>query len=438
MMPLPLILVGGASLVGYVVYERVSSGLERRDELIGRMDKERKRLKRRRKRFKSLMSGEGRDSAPVHASAAKSSKPIDLSQASSKLEIVDEHGSTALALSEIPDPRRTTWKNVHGSDHPLSGLNPLFSAVPTAGIAGNVASSGYYVVESSGALMNASGGGFRGMVRGSKGIQEHATLFKADQLSTLVNMAALWQIASVALAQKHLHDIGKTLKSIESGIKEITKILKRERKSKILGTIEDFMEIYDEINAGSFRRASESAINPHLGQLRQVGIHLKADLEEKLNDLRNVREFDFSENSTLAKLQDTMDLLHQIHLCIAARLCGCIILAIASAEQEALSIRIRNIGNDYKEQFGENVCQVFEIIERVFHDDEVSYWDDFAKVEGAIDSIDEVLPRAKLEKSAKSFQKTEAMLEMIVKQRSQPEPMLLKVSDDKVVGYSSS
>ncbi|MDE0417115.1 MAG: hypothetical protein OXI95_09305 [bacterium] len=434
-MTLPLILAGG---VAYVAYNEVSNRLERRDKLIGRMAKKRKKLKQRREYFKSLMSGKNQDSALVYASDAKGRRRIDLSKDTPKLEIVNEHGDTVLALGEIPNPRRTAWKDVHGSDHPISRLNPLFSAVPTVGLAGSVANCGYYIVESSGPLMNASSGGFRGMVRDSKGIREHATLHKADQLSSLVNMAALWQIASVILTQKHLHDISKTLKSIESGVREVIRHQKGERKSKILGAVEDFMEIYDEIGAGSFRRASESVIDSPLRELRQVGNHLKEELEVKLFDLRNVRDFDFWKNSTLEEIQIVIDLLHQIHLCIAARLYGCIVLAIASAAPEELSIRIRNIRNDHKEQFVGNICRVFGIIESQFHSGEVAFWNDFSKVQNVIESIDEVLPRAKLEQSVKSFQKTGAMLEMIVKQRSQPEPILVKVSDDKIVGYSFS
>ena len=424
-----------AGLVGYLVVKRVSSDLERRDELNDRLDKERKRLRRRRKHFISLMSGKDPASAPVHAPDFEGTKRIALPKANSKLEIVDEHGSTVLALGEISDPGRTTWKDVHGSDHPIARLNPLLSAVPTVGLAGNVANSGYYIVESSGTLMNASGGGFRGMVNGSKGIQEHATLFKADQLSSLVNMAALWQIASVALAQKHLHDISKTLKNIESGIKEVVDFQKSGRKSQIRGTIEHFAEMYDEIIAGRVRRTAENVIETALHQLRQIENHLNVDLEQRLHDCRDLSELDFSENSTLKQLQEATDLLHQVHLCIAARLFGCILMAIASSDQDDLSIRIRNVGHDYKQQFGDKACQIFAIIERLLPGDEVSFWDNFSKVESAIESIDEVLPRAKLEMSAKSFRKANAMLETIVKQRSEPRPILVKVNQGTIDGY---
>jgi hypothetical protein len=55
----------------------------------------------------------------------------------------------------------------------------------------------------------ADGHGFRAIAMGAKGVREHARLFEVKNLQNVVNAAAVWQIASVLVAQKHLADISK-------------------------------------------------------------------------------------------------------------------------------------------------------------------------------------------------------------------------------------
>lgn len=69
----------------------------------------------------------------------------------------------------------------------------------------------------------ADGNGLRAFSRASNGnFTEHARLYHADSLSNLVNAAAVWQIASVVVAQKHLADINKKLEDLQDGINRIS------------------------------------------------------------------------------------------------------------------------------------------------------------------------------------------------------------------------
>lgn len=87
-------------------------------------------------------------------------------------------------------------------------------------------------------LANAANGShFLPFARGADGkIIEQAKLFKPEGLNNLVNAAAVWQVASVVVAQKHLADISAKLDEIKQGIDDIKGIVQDKLDGDIEGT----------------------------------------------------------------------------------------------------------------------------------------------------------------------------------------------------------
>jgi hypothetical protein len=87
-------------------------------------------------------------------------------------------------------------------------------------------------------LANAANGNhFLPFARGADGkIIEQAKLFKPENLTSLVNTAAVWQVASVVVAQKHLADISAKLDEIKRGIDDIKGLFQDQLDGDIAGT----------------------------------------------------------------------------------------------------------------------------------------------------------------------------------------------------------
>lgn len=104
-------------------------------------------------------------------------------------------------------------------------------AAPTA--AANIAfhSQTHMVVKVSGELAPAKDvlGGFRGFSTAGGLIKENAILFDPSKLATVLTGAAVWQIASIIVAQKHLADISASLRRVESKVDELQKYLEADR-----------------------------------------------------------------------------------------------------------------------------------------------------------------------------------------------------------------
>lgn len=107
-----------------------------------------------------------------------------------------------------------------------------------------------------GALVRASdGNGFRAMSMGADGIREQARLFEAGDLTNLVNAAAVWQLASVVVAQKHLADISEKLTEIKEAVTSISDFLDAERRSVIQGTYQYLSQACEVLTQGELSPA---------------------------------------------------------------------------------------------------------------------------------------------------------------------------------------
>ncbi len=94
------------------------------------------------------------------------------------------------------------------------------------------------------------GNGLRAFTVIADGIKEHARVFEVENLQNMINAAAIWQIASVVVAQKHLTDINKKLDEIKDGVLGISRFLDNQRKSRIRSTYDYLGQVSQAIQGG--------------------------------------------------------------------------------------------------------------------------------------------------------------------------------------------
>jgi hypothetical protein len=106
----------------------------------------------------------------------------------------------------------------------MSRLSALCQAAPSHLVAGEASGKRLMEVVINGDLVRAAdGNGLRAFAMGAGGIKEHARLFDVSNLQTMIHATAIWQVASVVVAQKHLADISQELDEIKDGVLEISR-----------------------------------------------------------------------------------------------------------------------------------------------------------------------------------------------------------------------
>lgn len=113
-----------------------------------------------------------------------------------------------------------------------------------------------------GNLVRASDGqGYRAFVVGKGGIAAQAKLLEPSSLSHLVNAAAVWKVASVLVAQKHIHDINSKLAEISVQINQVSAFQKQSRRATIEGQIDNFSQVYQVVKAGELPAIPHAEFN---------------------------------------------------------------------------------------------------------------------------------------------------------------------------------
>ena len=347
---------------------------------------------------------------------------------SSSLEIQNDDGKTAMSISEISDPNPKIWVNVDESvGNPISRLNPLLSAVPLAVVGGDAATTRYMRVELAGNLTRAAdGGGYRALKVGGGGIEKHARLFSPNQLRGLVTVAALWQIASVAVAQKHLHDISKKLETINRQIEQMSKHLKDDRISKVLGCRKYFAERLNDIECGIIMPdRSKTVIENQCMEILKVEEHLRIDLKREINKEMNLGE-SFNE-----QVRDVVQLTQQLLICIETRLLGYNLMAEDGSFVDNRLNEARRDMTCLKEQLACFADYMFDTLS-----EEASFWGNIGKYEEALALLEDLEPREKFEESFGHVCNEIEVAQNILEQRKAPQEILLKVNGGNIDGFA--
>ncbi|MDH1377777.1 hypothetical protein N5I80_14770 [Acinetobacter junii] len=177
----------------------------------------------------------------------------------------------------------------------------------------------------------ADGNGLRAFSRATNGgITEHARLYHADSLSKLVNAAAVWQIASVIVAQKHLADINKKLEALQNSVDRIYDFQQTERKTRIQAIFDSLKEKMDLLSIANTEQRkiilNASILSKYDDDLKQIYLHLKADLEKY--GLKKVEHKEMFGTADLKadiekKVKEVNELAELAFLCLSLRLICC-------------------------------------------------------------------------------------------------------------------
>lgn len=290
---------------------------------------------------------EAANSAPVQESAPQTETSVRPLARSNALVVGISEDAPVLSLARISEPPMVDWNPVNG-DEGISRLNPLLQGVPSFATAGEVATGKYMEVVINGPLLKAKGQeGYR-LITMIDGKPSHGTLLEPSKLSSIVNASALLQVASVAVAQKHLADISRQLSEIKASVDRILSFLKNERCAVIRGATRYFEQVAQAVLSGELSESVRHQIEHHEAQLLQVQEHLMVDIRHESQAILGVKDETVFGSKGMEdairehqKLLD--DLYQQLLLCIRARACGWQLLAAYPGEERLKGTRKQSI-----------------------------------------------------------------------------------------------
>jgi len=200
----------------------------------------------------------------------------------------------------------------------ISQLNQLISLVPSSvsAIAGNAKQLMTCSFDYSKLIQGKDGSGAIGGVykEGTNQLGAQARFHEAKNLKAVVNTGLLLNIASQALAQKHLADINERLKSIDAQVKDIQRFLEQSRLAKIRAFQEHLHRIGMMLGGGEEILPETLQVLALKAQdVRSEVIHLRRDLETAH---QQIKEFDssswFGSNDLRMELQEKVKRINHL------------------------------------------------------------------------------------------------------------------------------
>lgn len=303
------------------------------------------------------------DKTPSSASTHPLQHPTEI-PVGDALVVKDEQDNHVISvmqaeLSSIPSHATRLDSQKTG----ISRLSPLMQAAPTAMLGNAINDETIMKVVINGPLSiardkagNVIEGANRAMSHGPKGIKEHALLYQVD-VASMVTPAAMYQLASLALAQKHLADISAKLDDIKEGIDRIANFQKNERRSRTEGKIRYFQQIAASILKGERSSSVENNLEKAEDDLLLVQSHIEADLDAILSDIRHAKDdgkFGMSSfREKIHRLQnDFNEVSEEWKVCISARMIACRLLCNFENTHNRIEDREKSIRNDVERMLG--------------------------------------------------------------------------------------
>lgn len=223
-------------------------------------------------------------------------------------------------------------------DSGISRLSAALQAAPSLLVAGEAAGKRLMEVVVNGSLAQAAdGNGSRGYVLGATGIKEHARFFEVEKLQTMINAAAVWQVASVIVAQKHLADISEKLSELSDAVKGVSEFLVLERRSVITGTLDFLHTAATAVRGGELSQSVRQQLEACDLQLTQVLHHLCAEYQSEADRLPSDTDTIGSAGITdalKAKMRKLQATAGDIGLCLRTRIAAWHVLALYPGEQQ--------------------------------------------------------------------------------------------------------
>lgn len=262
------------------------------------------------------------------------------------LAVDDEPVFAMTMLGEVEITKQITGLSRHEPSAFGRALEPLMQVAPSMATAGVAGSRQLMEVVINGPLVAAAdGNGFRAMTMGANGVQQNARLFEPNALQNVANAAAIWQLASVAVAQKHLADISATLKRVEDKVAGVQSMLEEKRAALIDGALKYIHSARQAMQQGEFLERTRDKLEDFEIQLEQAGTTLLRQIErESQSELdRDTVGCEGEYQSALAKHQALAERAAELVACAEVRLANWYLCSLFPDRSKMLESRMQQI-----------------------------------------------------------------------------------------------
>ena len=268
-----------------------------------------------------------------------------------RIAIGENPDQPVVTIEELPSTREYEIATPLDAQNRISTsigrLSQLCQSLPSLLVAGEASGKRLMEVVINGDLVRAAdGNGLRAFTMTSNRITQNARLYDVSNLQHIVNAAAIWNVASVIVAQKHLADVSIKLDEIKDGIQGISKFLDNLRKSRICATFAYLEEIYQAIQGGDFPDAARNQLENCECDLLEIQLQLEMELRQKVDmKVEHVETF-----GTAGLTKDIADKLHGLDsladdmaLCVKARIAAWHVFSLFPGDSQLKSSRAINI-----------------------------------------------------------------------------------------------
>lgn len=254
--------------------------------------------------------------------------------------IGEDPSRPAIRISALTDEDRFGRARQVPMQGSLAGrLNAALQAVPALLTKNELGDGSKFmeVVINGDLVRSSTGEGFRAFTMGEKGIKEHAVLHEAGGLSNVVNAAAVWQVASVVVAQKHLADISAKLDTIVKGVEQIQAFLADARHALIVGTHRYLQQAVEAIQSGelspALRLQLESCERDLLTTEEHMGKEFRSRAVEDVEHKETVGTEQLADD-LVKRYQHLESLAKELELCIKTRVLAWYVLSLFPGEPQ--------------------------------------------------------------------------------------------------------
>lgn len=249
------------------------------------------------------------------------------------------------ALHSVSEYKKAKPLDIHS--HSISRMSALIQTAPSLLVADKVHGKKIMEVMINGELVQAADrNGFRAFAMDAGHIKEQARLFELPNLQSLINTVAIWQVASVIVAQKHLADISKKLDEIKNGIKSISLFLDNQRKARIQSTYDYLVQAYQSIQAGELSDSVRNELENCERDLLEIQRHLESEysqkIDEKVEDQEMFGTRELTRNIT-RKIEELRPLISDMELCLKTRIAGWYVMSLYPGEAKLKLARRESI-----------------------------------------------------------------------------------------------
>lgn len=286
----------------------------------------------------------------VLPAASEVSKAVAPAEHEPVLEVLfgeDPHKPAVTIRALSDDARFARAEPVSGTSGVVAMVDSLLQAAPPIGVAGSHHGRRLMEVSIAGEMMKAADGdGLRAMSQGTNGkFVEHGRLYGTEGLKKAVSAAAVWQVASIVVAQKHMADITEKLQEISEGVRRTNEFLGAQRLAKITGTYDYLRELAQSIQDGELPDSGWRMLEPKEADLREIRDHLNSEFESSLRQATDPDTFGTEglSKNIQKKYEQLQHLVVAMELCLKTRLLACFVRSLYPREQGLTRSRLGNL-----------------------------------------------------------------------------------------------